>query len=135
MIAHFFSLSVLAPKSAMTFDEYRSLGRARNTQRLLTCVRLGSVPPIMVGMPALAIAGEAAWICVLAIGPTMATIPGSLPSLEKASTVPGLVLPLSSVRSSIGRPSTPPALLMSSCASCRPLTVNCPPRPAARSAC
>src|SRR5215831_4562 len=77
-IAHFLSLSVLTPKSAITFEEYKSLGRARNTHLLFTRVKLGSVPPIIVGMPALAIAGEAAWICVLAIGPTIALIAGSV---------------------------------------------------------
>ena len=29
------------------------------------CVRLVSVPPIIVGMPDFAIVGDAAWICVL----------------------------------------------------------------------
>src|SRR3954468_4889438 len=59
-IAHFLNFIVLTPKSAMTFDEYRSFGLARKTHLLLMRVRLGSVPPIMVGIPDFAIAGDAA---------------------------------------------------------------------------
>src|SRR6267143_359395 len=89
--AHFFNFSELTPKSAITREEYRSLGRQRKSQRLLTLVRLGSVPPIMVGMPSLAMVGEAAWVWVLRIGPMIAGISLRPPSFEIASTVPGLV--------------------------------------------
>jgi hypothetical protein len=59
-MAHFFSFNVLTPKSEITSDENESLGRQRNSQGLPVCVRLGSVPPNMVGIPALATLGEMA---------------------------------------------------------------------------
>src|SRR6476661_3071046 len=99
MIAHFLSLSVVKPKSEITSDEYESLGRQRNSHRLPVWVRLGSVPPNTVGMPDLRMVGEMACVWVLRIGPITAGTP-SPTSLENARTVPGLVLPLSSITSS-----------------------------------
>src|ERR1700746_2766178 len=68
----------------------------------------------MTGLPSLWISGAMAWIWVLKIGPMNAGISLSPASLLKASTVPGFVDWLSSMTSSIGRPSTPPALFTSS---------------------
>ena len=69
------------------------------------------------GIAAFAIEGEAAWIWVLRIGPTIAGISLRENSLVNASTAPGLLPWLSSRCRSTGSPRTPPALLMSSIAS------------------
>src|SRR3954463_12117720 len=60
------------------------------------------------------------------MGPTMPLIWGSANNLVNASTVPGLELWLSSMRSSTARPRMPPLFLMSSSASCSPLTSKVP---------
>src|SRR6516162_11464797 len=67
--------------------------------------------------PSLWISGAMAWTCVLRTGPMNAGISLSPASLLNASTTPGLVDWSSSMTSSIGRPSTPPALFTSSAAS------------------
>ena len=45
----------------------------------------------MTGLPALAIDGDAAWICVLRIGPTITGMSLRENSFVKASTAPGLL--------------------------------------------
>ena len=65
--------------------------------------------------------GATACICVLRTDPINAVRSPPLVSLDTASTEPGLVLWLSSMRNSIWRPSTPPALLISSSAIFAPL--------------
>src|SRR6516164_8822640 len=90
-----------------------SFGRNRKSHGLPMWVSCGSVPPIMTGLPSLWISGAMAWIRVLKTGPKNAGISLSPASLLNASTPPGLVVWSSSMTSSIGLPSMPPALFTS----------------------
>ena len=105
----------------MTLPEYESFGRKRNSHWLPMCVSAGSVPPIITGLPTFSTSGAMAWTWVERMEPRKATMSVCEASLEKASTMPGLVVWSSSTISSTCLPSTPPALLTASTASFAPI--------------
>ena len=55
-------------------------------------VSVGSVPPIITGLPSLSTSGAIACTWVERIDPRKPTMSGCAASLEKASTMPGLVV-------------------------------------------
>ena len=125
-IAHFFLPSVLTPYSAMTLPEYESFGRKRNNHWLPMCVSVGSVPPIITGLPIFSTSGAIACTCVERIEPRKPTMSVCDASLENASTMPGFVVWSSSTTSSTCFPSTPPALFTASIASLAPICAYLP---------
>src|ERR1700726_629950 len=89
-------------------------------------VRLGSVPPIITGLPSLRTSGAIACTWVERIEPRNPTMSGCAASFENASTIPGLVVWSSSMTSSTCLPSTPPALLTAASASFAPFCAQSP---------
>jgi len=81
------------PNSAITLPEKLSFGRQRNSQRLPMWVRVGSVPPIIIGLPILSTSGAMACTWVLRMEPMKAGMSGCEARRLKASTAPILGCP------------------------------------------